>query len=583
MSEKTKAKDFFEKVESDVTNLRWDIERAKFFAEAIKSYEEEGNTTKATEMRWEYLLFSLRYLHNLDERKKSKTRLAPMIVYTNGSVLPDMRDFTNEQIEYYKARANETSNPIHKARYNEIVWETRKDHTFARNAIIAYLKCVPIFYRNNWEIEMADSLLRATELALTLNDRNAIESVRQALVEWLERLSKAKTFRWCLELTDGVLEMKRYLKDDELEICVRIAKSAASFYETVKDGYHLQQSFLEKIVILMNALKRPDEALKYLEAIAESYVNEGTWKLEHYPSGDAVAAFFYEKAARLYRDLGLKEKSDELIKKVKEHTVKSEKDMKEIKTEFTIPNEPIRKYIQTISSLSLTEALKKISMDNSFVPNVQRIKSDLKKQKGKSLGLIFPIVSIRNGNPALRSQTEDEIFEDNVVLNFSMKYKLRISLLGIIFDELVKTKNLNPETLLSYLLASKVYESNSDKILKVGFERYFSGDYISSLHILTPQLERAFRHLLNKLGVATTLISRDAIEEKTLGNILREKKLQELLGDDISFCASTLLVDKRGDNLRNDISHGLITENSCDRNAANSLLHIFLLLTRFEI
>jgi len=389
MSEKTKAKDFFEKVESDVTNLRWDRERAKFFAEAIKSYEEEGNTTKATEMRWEYLLFNLRYLHNLDERKKSKTRLAPMVVYTNGSVFPDIRNFTNEQIEYYEARANETSNPIHKARYNEIVWETRKDHTFARNAIIAYLNCVPIFYRNNWEIEMTDSLLRATELALTLNDQNAIESVRQALVEWLEKLSKAKTFRWCLELIAGVLEMKRYLKDDELEICVDIAKSAASFYETVKDGYHLQQSFLEKIVILMNALKRPDEALKYLEAIAESYVNEGTWKLEHYPSGDAVAAFFYEKAARLYRDLGLKEKSDELIKKVKEHTVKSEKDMKIIKTEFTIPNEAIRKYIQTFSSLSLTEALKKISMDNSFVPNVQRIKSDLEKQKGKSLGLVY--------------------------------------------------------------------------------------------------------------------------------------------------------------------------------------------------
>lgn len=584
MSEKNEAQDFFKKVETDVTDLRYDIERAKFFGEAIKSYEDKGDITKATHMRWEYLLFNLRYLQNLNERKESKTRFAPLVTYTNGSVFPDIQKFTDEQIEYYKARANETSNPIHRARYNEIIWETRRDHTFARNAITAYLKCLPIFYKNNWEIELVDSLQRVTELSLTLNDEKAIENVREVLIEWLQKLSEAQKFRWCLELIDSILEMKRFLKEDELEICVDVAKSAASFYEKGTDKYHLQQSFLEKIVILMNALKKPANALKYLEAKAESYVNEGTWKLKHYPSGDAVAAFFYEKAARLYRDLGLKEKSDELIKKVKEHTIKSEKDMKLIKTaEFTVQKESIQKYIHTISSLSLMEVFKKISLDNFFVPNVQSIRSDLEKQKGKSLGLVFPILSIRNGNPALRSQTDEEIFEDNVVLRFSVEYKLRILLLGMIFDELDKAKNLNAEALLNYLLSSKIYESNSEKILKVGFERYFYGDYISCLHILIPQLERSFRHLLTKLGVATTFISGDGIEEKTLGTILREKKIQELLGDDISFYTTTLLVDKRGDNLRNDISHGLISENSCDKNAANSLLHIFLLLTRFEV
>jgi len=582
MPEKIKAQDSFKKVESDVTDLRWYMERAKFFGEAIKSYEEEGDMTKSTQMRWEYLLFSLNYQQDFNKRKKSKNRFV-QLSHRNGSVYPDIKKFTDEQIEYYKARANETSNPIHRVRYNEIIWETKRDHTFARNAITAYLKCLPIFYKNNWEQELADSLQRATEISLTLNDKKAIETVREALVEWLETLSEAQKFRWCLELIEGILEMKRFLKDDELEICVDIAKSAASFYEKGTDKYHLQQLFLEKIVILMNTLKRPDDALKYLEAIAESYVNEGTWKLEHYPSGDGVAAFFYEKAARLYRDLGLKEKSDEFIKKVKEHTIKSEKDMKRIKiAEFTIQNEPIRKYVQTISSLSLREALKKISFDNSFIPNVQSIRSDLEKQKG-SLAFVFPILSIRNGNPALRSQTDEEIFEDHTVLRFSVEYKQRILLLGMIFDALVKAKNLNDEAMLNYLLSSKIYESNSEKILKVGFERYFSGDYISCLHILIPQLERSFRHLLTKLGVATTIISGDAIEEKTLGSILREEKLQELLGDDISLCTTTLLVDKRGDNLRNDISHGLISENSCDKNAANNLLHIFLLLTRFEI
>jgi len=221
-------------------------------------------------------------------------------------------------------------------------------------------------------------------------------------------------------------------------------------------------------------------------------------------------------------------------------------------------------------------------MDDSFVPSVQRIKSNLEKQKGKSLGLIFPIVSIRDGNPALRSQTEDEIFEDHLVTSFVMEYKISASLLEMIFDELVKAKNLNHETLVSFLISYKVYEDNSQQILKVGFERYFSGDYISCLHILTSQIERTFRHILEKLGIVTTVINQEAIEEKTLGTILREPKLKELLGADITLYATALLVDKRGDNLRNDIAHGLIREEICTRNMATSLLHIFLLLTRLN-
>jgi hypothetical protein len=75
MTQKPKAKDIFEKVEKDVTSLRWDRERANAIVEAIKAYEEEGNTTKANERRWEGLLFNLRYLHNLDERKKQRPDL----------------------------------------------------------------------------------------------------------------------------------------------------------------------------------------------------------------------------------------------------------------------------------------------------------------------------------------------------------------------------------------------------------------------------------------------------------------------------------------------------------------------------
>lgn len=583
MSKKSKAIDFFEKVESDISSMRWELQRAEQFGQAMKIYREEGNLTKVTEMEWDSILYKLRYLQNQDERKKTNSRFAEMIKYKNGSVFPDMSTFNEDQIEYYKNRANKTLNPIHKARYNEIVWELRKEYKFAQNAIYAYLECIPIYYDNNWEMELADSIVRAVELSLILNDQNALETVRKELVKRIIILSDNEKFRWCLDLIDGILKIKRFLKENELETCVTIAKSAVSFYKKVRDGYHLQRSFLEKLVTLANELKKPDEALKYLEDIAESYVAEADWKLTNYPSGNMVAAYFYELAARMYRDLGLLNKSNFFIKKVKEHTKESEKEMKEIKVEFVIPNEPIKKYIQSLNPLNLNEALDKISTETSFLPNLAKIRSEIEQQKGKLIGLVIPRVSIRNGNPSLRSQTYEEIFEDHVISNFSMDYKMRKIVIGQIFEELIKAKKLDEKSFLSYLLSSKIYDSNSKKLMEIGFERYFSGDYISCLHILTPQLERTFRNILDKLDLPTTSIRGNSIEEKTLGNILEEPKIIELLGEDISTYTSTLLVDKRGDNLRNDIAHGLISEKACNIGTANNILHLFLLLSKIKL
>ena len=160
---------------------------------------------------------------------------------------------------------------------------------------------------------------------------------------------------------------------------------------------------------------------------------------------------------------------------------------------------------------------------------------------------------------------------------------MRSLFLGNILDGLIKKSNLNNKTLLEYILNSKIFETNSKKILISGFQHYFNGDYISCLHVLTPQLEKAMRHILAILKVPTTCMGTDGITEKTLGSILREEKLLNLLGGDISTYFSTILIDKRGDNLRNDISHGLINEDACIKNIATCLLHLFLLMTRFKI
>ena len=79
---------------------------------------------------------------------------------------PDLeKHFPKEAIEYYKNRANVTNNPILKARYSDVIWELDRDVDYARLAVSAYLDCCPIYFTNEWDHELADSLDRAFAIA----------------------------------------------------------------------------------------------------------------------------------------------------------------------------------------------------------------------------------------------------------------------------------------------------------------------------------------------------------------------------------------------------------------------------------
>lgn len=584
MSTNPNVKEILERVESDVDTLRWGHQRAKLFVEARNQFRENGNTDKAKEMDWENQLFCLRYL-GPNQRKRSKKRFAPLVEYQNGAVFPDITTFSEEQIDYYKRRVDETSNPIHKARYSDIVWELKKEHLFARKAIDSYLQTSTQFYKNDWQLELVDCLGRATELALTLNDKNEIEKVKEALFHWIRTLAKNEKYRFCLELIDALIEMRKFADKEELKIAVEIAISGSRFYEQTKDGYHLQRFFLERLVQLMGILEDSNKALEYRKLIAESFVKEGDWKLTNYPSGNLVATHFYEEAAKRFADLGFTEKVDELKKRIKKHTRQAiETEMKEIKIPITIPRKPTINYINSLKSLTLKKALQKLANEAFLVPNLKRIRLEVKEQKKVSpLGFMVQSVSIRDDNPVLKSQTEAERFGDYVVERVVMHYKIAGDIFEEVIEELVKTKNLDHISFLTFLSSSDVYEKNSLDMIGSGLERYFSNDYPSALHILIPQLERTLRHMLESLGLPTTVLHGKIIEEKTLGRILKEPKLKEFLGEDFLFYLCSLLTDKRGDNLRNDIAHGLITKERCTKNMATNILLIFLLLTKFNV
>lgn len=92
------------------------------------------------------------------------------------------------------------------------------------------------------------------------------------------------------------------------------------------------------------------------------------------------------------------------------------------------------------------------------------------------------------------------------------------------------------------------------KGLRLGLE----GDFITSLHLLIPQLENGIRFLLEKSGMATShFVDSDVEEEKTLGGYLALDALKKIMGDSLVLTLQFIFTEKGGINLRNNVSHGL--------------------------
>jgi hypothetical protein len=84
-------------------------------------------------------------------------------------------------------------------------------------------------------------------------------------------------------------------------------------------------------------------------------------------------------------------------------------------------------------------------------------------------------------------------------------------------------------------------------------------DFVTALHVLTPQIENWIRWLLKQIQVTTTTIDSEGLEHEIgLSSLLEKSEIEGLIGADLLFELKALYTDKFGSNLRNEVAHGLI-------------------------
>lgn len=585
---------------------------SRLFAE-IKIYFEESNNSDGLQIaQWEYDFFSFRLVHG---------SLSPNchIVNESGDTVgyPNIGSFEDETYDYLKARLETSSNPLIKARYAHLLWQSPKKHfQYAKIALEVYWKLVSIFEeKDKEEPEKHHGLmvLQFAETAYVISknikyDEQTIKSHILGLINNYSRES-ASVFALIASLIRLVISDKKLFTKGDLSGLDQICWSTAQNLLEA-DRIHLAIKFLE----LGEQVDRRSgkEEQKWRRKIAESYERMMYQRLE---KGEPLAAsHFCLNAIAYYKKIRDSLKEEELLKVFSE--IKDTGKYAEFSVEIDLTEhvQQCREFANSLVQLEPEEILGFLVDDEECVlPNCETVKLEAKGLDGKFVGRkLFPITLIdQHGHPA-KSYTEDN---DKEYLGILEQYKRELELnkrllIREIFFAAIKSEKIDANDIVEFLrkhswIGKSLLLSRPNKepisynwlsLIAPSLEEYFlqmdryliipnyQPSFILCIDSLVLKLEGLFRDFCRIHGVPTSSLKRDGtVQEKLIDELLREELILEKFSQDEVLFFKFVLIEKGGYNLRNRVAHSLMIYPEYGIDLIHYLILILLRLGKYDL
>ncbi len=276
-------------------------------------------------------------------------------------------------------------------------------------------------------------------------------------------------------------------------------------------------------------------------------------------------------------------------KKIREMNIKRADDFIESSASYTFSQDESKILDDLVNSYvnceKLEDCLYKIGIESHFHPDYTKIELS---SRNENMPLFFVLANLSSQDDQGNLSQEGH---DPIAMSFAMNYSSEQSTvmqiyLRNIFARLMN-RNMTAENLANYFESRKVFSEDTLTTLRVGIERYFAEDYVSSLHILVPRFEGAFLELTESISEVDVVASRtqsgsaDQVwtQDKTLGEpFLKDEDVRKVWGED--FCEQVLftMFSPLGYKIRHKVAHGYI--GAKDLNFANCtlLLYFFLVI-----
>jgi hypothetical protein len=511
---------------------------------------------------------ALRFLGHLTSMALSlDTPATPLVAYARmgTSRTAALEDFDAAALQAVREFRHDVQEPELRARLSDVLWLGMRDHAAAADAPPAYLAAAHALFTDHWTVAIK-RVERAAQIAANIGRSDLFDGAIAAVEQLLA----------AADPTDGYSAAKLmqlllgYRRGDAAR-CIAIAETAAVAADVAGD-VHRATDYLQIKASWERRSGVADAANATLSRIGETWMKAARGAAEATPPSFREAVMRMQRAVEALRKApGTHDQRREAHRCLLRYQQAALSELK--RTEVTRDiSELVKRSEALVSGKRLAgDALAALALEYRPLPVTELRKRVEEQAREHPMQYLFSSVLLTNQGRvaaqrgALLGGTKEEAeaaLEAEMLRYAAMHQGLIAQALieparrRIIFEHEIREGGLR-----GLLVQSPFVPDGREALFARGLWAGLNGDFMTSTHVLIPQIEHSVRMLLQQANVpASNLKSDGTQEELDLNTTLRMSQLTPLFGADIQFDLRGLLIEKFGTNLRNRFAHGLMQQ-----------------------
>ncbi len=522
-------------------------------------------------------------------------KLKPTFTGTDGKgdpfEFPNLKEFDDKTYVYLAKRLEDSTNPVTRARYANILWNSPRKHTkFAATAVDAYLDLIPVYEasdkaspKEHMGLDVLHTMKNVYFISKQANYK--VDDVRTLLKKLVLDFNPDSSSSFALRFQLITLMLKEKFPKEDFQgipaLCWNLfnALAASGNLHGGIDVLDLGEKVDSRIGSTTHSWRKE---------IAVSYE---TLMKEAEKGDNPASVTFAQRALENFKLAKDNAKVAELEAKFAE--LKTSIKLTEFSTEIDLADHIRRckSIADKIAAEPPSEIVKILMHDKNLLPKHDEVEKLAGEHAKLAVFQHFVPTEIidQSGNVAQHFTEEDEkkYFEILQEFNFELQFD-KLHLINEIFLAGIRAEKLSTDAFMAYLRANSWYgkpiqrqvpngktvEYNWLNLLAPSIHEFFlqlnyaianssnEPNLVLAIDSLTLKLEGLFRDLCRFSGVTTFYMTKDSkgrtvSREKDIHALLYEDKVAELFDKDDLLFLKFLLVEKSGFNLRHRVAHSL--------------------------